>query len=196
MEALAQVYGGSSLTSGVVRAREGDALLVAGPFGLVRARRADGCLLQPEPRDAVLLALLDDGDAWVLSVLRRADACASGELRLPARTRLHTGELSLSADDLRLSGRVVSVRAGLLTLGGRLLLQGFAAVRTLNVLGIWLISLAVLAVLVLLIVLLVRRRKRRARRRAEALAVYVHSVDRARRNMYHLSAKSTRNVQH
>lgn len=131
MEALAQVYGGSSLTSGVVQAREGDALLVAGPFGLVRARRADGCLLQPEPRDAVLLALLDDGDAWVLSVLRRADARASGELRLPARTRLHTGELSLSADDLRLSGRVVSVRAGLLTLGGRLLLQGFATVRTL-----------------------------------------------------------------
>ena len=42
----------------------------------------------------------------------------------------------------------------------------FAAVRTLNVLGIWLISLAVLAVLVLLIVLLVRRRKRRARWRA------------------------------
>ena len=52
----------------------------------------------------------------------------------------------------------------------------FAAVRTLNVLGIWLISLAVLAVLVLLIVLLVRRRKRRARRRAEALARSMSAV--------------------
>ena len=55
----------------------------------------------------------------------------------------------------------------------------FAAVRTLNVLGIWLISLAVLAVLVLLIVLLVRRRKRRARRRAEALARSMSAVTQA-----------------
>lgn len=55
----------------------------------------------------------------------------------------------------------------------------FAAVRTLNVLGIWLISLAVLAVLVLLIVLLVRRRKRRTRRRAEALARSMSAVTQA-----------------
>ena len=55
----------------------------------------------------------------------------------------------------------------------------FAAVRTLNILGIWLISLAVLAVLVLLIVLLVRRRKRRARRRAEALARSMSAVSQA-----------------
>ena len=55
----------------------------------------------------------------------------------------------------------------------------FAAVRTLNVLGIWLISLAVLTVLVLLIVLLVRRRKRRARRRAEALARSMSAVTQA-----------------
>lgn len=55
----------------------------------------------------------------------------------------------------------------------------FAAVRTLNVLGIWLISLAVLAVLVLLIVLLVRRRKRKARRRAEALARSMSAVTQA-----------------
>ena len=55
----------------------------------------------------------------------------------------------------------------------------FAAVRTLDVLGIWLISLAVLAVLVLLIVLLVRRRKRRTRRRAEALARSMSAVTQA-----------------
>lgn len=55
----------------------------------------------------------------------------------------------------------------------------FAAVRTLNVLGIWLISLAVLAVLVLLIVLLVRHRKRRAHRRAEALARSMSAVTQA-----------------
>ena len=131
MEALAQTYDGSALLSGTVRTGDGDDLLVAGSFGIVRARRAEGCLLQPEVRDTVLLALLDDGGAWVLSVLRRADARATGEVRLPARARLRGRELALSAGDLRLTGGTVDVRAGLLTLGGHMLLQGFAAMRTL-----------------------------------------------------------------
>lgn len=130
MEALAQTYDGSALVSGTVQTGDGDALLVAGSFGLVRARRAEGCLLQPEVRDTVLLALLRDGSAWVVSVLRRSDAHAPGEVRLPARTRLRGRELTLSAGDLRLSGGAVDVRAGVLTLGGHLLLQGFAAIRT------------------------------------------------------------------
>lgn len=131
MEALAQAYNGSGLTSGIVRARDGDALLTAGSFGLVRARRAEGCLLQPAPGDTVLLALLDDGNAWAISVLQRADTHACGDVLLPARARLRARELSLNADDLQLSGRTVGLRAGLLTLSGHLLLQGFAAVRTL-----------------------------------------------------------------
>lgn len=120
----------SSLVSGTVRSRNGDALLVAGPFGLVRALRADGCLLRPELRDTVLLALLDNGEAWVLSVLRRADARAEGELALPETTRLQARDMHLEAGNLRLSGQTVDIRAGLLSLGGHLLLQGFAVVRT------------------------------------------------------------------
>lgn len=130
MEALAHAYGGSSLTSGTVQARHEDALLVAGSFGLVRARRAEGCLLQPEIRDTVLLALLDDGSAWIISVLYRADSHACGEVCLPAQSRLQTRSLTLRADELHLSGQTVAIRAGLLTLGGRALLQGFAAMRT------------------------------------------------------------------
>lgn len=132
MEALAQAYdGGNGLVSGTVQARDGDALLVAGSFGLVRARRAEGCLLQPEIRDSVLLALPADGGAWVICVLHRADGHACGEVRLPARARLRGRELTLNADALRLSGRSIAMQAGLLTLGGRLLLQSFAVVRTL-----------------------------------------------------------------
>ncbi len=131
MEALAQIYNGGGLTCGTVQARDGDALLVAGAFGLVRARRAEGCLLLPEVRDSVLLALPDDGGAWVVSVLRRANPDAPGELRVPARARLCGEDLALRAARLRLSGREVEVQAGLLTLGGRMLLQGFAVVRTL-----------------------------------------------------------------
>ena len=55
----------------------------------------------------------------------------------------------------------------------------FAAVRTLDVLGIWLGALAVLAVLILIIVLLVHRHKRKARRRAEALARSASAVSQA-----------------
>lgn len=120
----------NSLVSGVVRSRSGEALLVAGPFGLVRALRADGCLLRPEARDAVLLALLDNGEAWVISVLRRADAAAEGELSLPDATRVRARDMRLEADNLHLSGQTVDIRAGLLSLGGHLLLQGFAVVRT------------------------------------------------------------------
>ena len=55
----------------------------------------------------------------------------------------------------------------------------FAAVRTLDVWGIWLGVLAVLAVLILIIVLLVHRHKRKARRRAEALARSASAVSQA-----------------
>ncbi|WP_346667652.1 DUF3540 domain-containing protein [uncultured Desulfovibrio sp.] len=121
----------NSLVTGTIQSRAGDILLVAGPFGLIRALRADGCLLRPEPRDTVLLALTENGEAWIISVLRRAAAQASAELALPEDTRLHGRSLTLEADALRLSGRTVDVRAGLLALGGRMLLQGFAVIQTL-----------------------------------------------------------------
>lgn len=130
MEARALI-GENSLAAGKVHSRAGDELLVTGPFGLIRARRADGCLLRPEPGDSVLLALLENGDAWALSVLRRADALSAGELALPESARLRARSLELAADALRLSGEQrVEVRAGLLSLGGRVLLQGFAVMQT------------------------------------------------------------------
>ncbi len=118
----------SRLASGTVRACEGDALLVQGACGLVRAVRAEGCLLMPEPRDTVLLALLDSGEAWVLSVLRRHGGDAA--LRLPETTTLEAATLNLHAESVRIEGRQVDIRAGLLAFGGQVLVQGFAVVRT------------------------------------------------------------------
>ena len=131
MEAPVLTYE-NGLATGTVHSRQGDALLVAGPFGLVRALRADGCLLAPNVRDTVLLALLDNGEAWVISVLRQAAGAAQteSELCLPEKTRLHGRRLTLEAEELRLNGRSVDIRAGLLSLGGRVLLQGFAVVQT------------------------------------------------------------------
>ena len=83
----------NGLVSGTVQACEGDALLVRGKTGLIRAERAEGCLLAPGPGDRVLVALLDSGEAWVLSVLRRRGGEAA--LRLPDRLSsllFHFGE--------------------------------------------------------------------------------------------------------
>lgn len=133
-------------SSGTVRSTEGDAVLVTGKAGMVRAQRAASCLLAPQPRDMVLLALLDDGTAWVLAVLRRhADADRAAELRLPERTALRARELDIQADgarlaaerlDLRgeslsLAGEAVGITSRLLTMGGQMLFQGFSVMRTL-----------------------------------------------------------------
>jgi hypothetical protein len=56
------------LTSGAMERREGVALLVRIGGALVEARRAKGCLVEPEVGDTVLVARSDDA-AFVLSVL-------------------------------------------------------------------------------------------------------------------------------
>ncbi len=137
---------GNAVTSGTVRQTDGDAVLVAGKCGMVRALRAESCLLAPQPRDTVLLALLDDGSAWVLAVLRRnASANTAAELRLPDAATLRARTLDIRADDaaltaeslhlhgknLALEGDAVGITSRLLTLGGQVLLQGFAVMRTL-----------------------------------------------------------------
>ena len=134
----------NAFTQGTVQLIDGDAVLVAGKCGMVRALRAESCLLAPQPRDTVLLALLDDGSAWVLAVLRRhADTAA--ELRLPDVATLRARTLDIRADNaaltaeslhlhgksLALEGDAVGITSRLLTMGGQVLLQGFAVMRTL-----------------------------------------------------------------
>lgn len=135
----------NAFTHGTVRQTDGDAVLVAGKCGMVRAMRAESCLLAPQPRDTVLLALLDDGSAWVLAVLRRNADAATAELRLPEASAVRARTLDIRADDaaltaeslrlhgksLALEGDAVGITSRLLTLGGQVLLQGFAVMRTL-----------------------------------------------------------------
>lgn len=136
------------LDSGVVFNRNGDALLLSCQQGLVRATRAAGCLLEPEPNDLVLVSVLPDGSAWVLSVLeRRPPDCGieyPATIRLPEQTVLAADALSLAsrtlrcdaekmtlkAADVAVEGTRVRVEASLLSLGGRLLMQTFGAMHT------------------------------------------------------------------
>lgn len=98
----------------VLSGKSVDVIVVAGPFGMVHARRAAGCLLMPRAGDSVL-CFFGDNAAYVLNVLERPDD--TGELALPATATLAAQRLELRADTLSLSGKVLS--------------QAFASVRSL-----------------------------------------------------------------
>lgn len=106
------------------------AMLVRTPRGVVRAERAAGCLLKPRCGDTVLTAFLPDGEAWVTCVLTRAETETEAELALPERTALCARELSIEAEKAGVAARHISMESTILSLGGGLLLQGFAAVQT------------------------------------------------------------------
>ena len=122
----------SSLVKGTVTGvgMNDGAMLVRTPRGIVRAERAAGCLLKPRCGDTVLTAFLPDGEAWVTCVLTRAEAETEAELALPERTALCARELSIEAEKAGVAARHISMESTILSLGGGLLLQGFAAVQT------------------------------------------------------------------
>lgn len=111
-----------ALASGRVQQADRGACLVAGPFGLVRAQRAAGCLLDPRAGDTVALFLTSQ-EAWILSVLSRS-AGDEGELVLPARTAVRARELAISAE----SG--LALQAPSVRVEGGVLVQAAESVRT------------------------------------------------------------------
>ena len=121
----------SSLVKGTVTGvgMNDGAMLVRTPRGIVRAERAAGCLLKPRCGDTVLTAFLPGGEAWVTCVLTRAEAETEAELALPDRTALRAHELSIEAEKAGVAARHISMEGTILSLGGGLLLQGFAAVQ-------------------------------------------------------------------
>ena len=124
--------------TGLVRVCDGDALLLSGREGVVRALRAASCLLAPAPGDTVLWVRTEEGEAWVLAVLRRAETEEAAQLRLPEESEIAVGrlglraerELALAAERLALDGERVNIRGRLLAMGGQALVQGFTVIQT------------------------------------------------------------------
>jgi hypothetical protein len=89
-----------ALLSGVVAAVEDGVCLVEAAGAVLRARCATGCLVEPVPGDRVLAATLEDGAAFVLSVLER-DAKAPTVLSAPGDLCLHSaaGKVEVIARD-------------------------------------------------------------------------------------------------
>lgn len=118
----------NALEKGTVIGVHENALLLHTSRGIVKAQRAAGCLLAPRCGDGVLTAFLPDGEAWVTCVLTRPNVGA--EIDLPEKTTLRARELSVESDTTSFVSRLISMEGTILSLGGGLLLQGFAAVQT------------------------------------------------------------------
>lgn len=126
--------------------------LVSGAFGMVKARRATGCLLEPRAHDTVLVVMAPTV-CYVLHVLERQDA-DSGQLVLPSRTAIRLAQplaedapsglhmlvqnmqisvedqLTLSSNELNTKAEKITVHGTLLSLSGKALLQRFSTLHT------------------------------------------------------------------
>jgi hypothetical protein len=92
--------------TGTVSAVAADAVAVRLKSGLVQARRAASCLMEPAPGDQVLVSGEDASDCYVIAVLAR-DSTTPCRLHLSGDTHLQVndGALHLGADHgLRLAG--------------------------------------------------------------------------------------------
>ena len=108
------------------------AMLVRTPRGMVRAERAAGCLLKPRCGDTVLTAFLPGrrGVGHVRAGARRSRRRRRSS-RFPTGRRCARASSRWRAEKARcVAARDISTEGTILSLGGGLLLQGFAAVQT------------------------------------------------------------------
>lgn len=86
--------------SGYVVRVEGGGVVVRADRGELRARRAMSCLLDPALGDRVLVAVVEDGSAFVLAVLERQDdGAAAVTMDRDLAFRLPSGRFDVVAKD-------------------------------------------------------------------------------------------------
>ncbi len=136
----------AALLSGVVTRVEGGACLIDAGGVPHRARRAAGCLVEPAPGDRVLVATIEDGSAFVLSVLERAGQgptvlSAPGDLSLRAATGkvdvvardgvdiVSPGEVSVVSAGVAIQAEEGRLSIGALTVIGQRLVAEIPAVQ-------------------------------------------------------------------
>ena len=94
--------------------------------GRIRARKSFGCLVDPQPRDQVLVTLTTSGPHYILQVLER-DTDLPVQITFDRQTRFSNPDnaLALNADQVRFQGRRIRMDADRLTLLGRRFELGF-----------------------------------------------------------------------
>ncbi|MCB1955243.1 MAG: DUF3540 domain-containing protein [Rhodocyclaceae bacterium] len=113
------------VTEGIIQAigeveKQGDAgVVVSTPHGIVKARLAFSCLVQPTCGDIVLLSCRD-GESYVLSILeRRSDAPVSMRIDKPLHIQV-AGDATIEASGEAVvgGGRAAALRAGSVEISG------------------------------------------------------------------------------
>jgi hypothetical protein len=84
---------------GEVLAAEGAAITVRTPLADIAAKRAASCLLDPAAGDRVLLAIEEDGDAFVLAVLEQSTPGATISVDGDLTLRSLRGRVSVAAQE-------------------------------------------------------------------------------------------------
>jgi hypothetical protein len=82
--------------------------------GVLKAEKADGCLLSPEPGDRVLLAIGQDGEAYILNVLKRSAKDSPASICLGNSATIQVpGELNVLAEKTEFaSTKEISLKTG------------------------------------------------------------------------------------
>jgi hypothetical protein len=124
--------------SGSITNRKGDELTVELGSGVVVAKRAFSCLVEPLEGDRVLVAVEASGRAYVLAVLERTREAAKTTLRVDGDLEIRTpmGSCSIAAQDgVRIaSPGEVSLTSGDLTVNT---LRGKVVMEKLAFVGQW-----------------------------------------------------------
>lgn len=123
--------GATTLGRGWIKFKDEDAFWVLDGGGLKKARKAFSCLVEPQPRDAVLLAE-DEAGAYILAVLDRESPDL--ELRFPGQATLSAPDnaLRFAAGQVDIGGAKINLSANELTLYST---QAAVAIDTLSFIG-------------------------------------------------------------
>lgn len=126
---------------GVVRRKLDEHYEVETDFGLIRARRAAGCLLKPEIQDKVLVAADADDGGYILSVLERSgkgnyrltfDRDATFETPAGGMRFIAGKDLSLAAPDIAVQAEQSDIDIEKTTWTGGTLTAGVDRIRVLT----------------------------------------------------------------
>lgn len=183
--------------SGTITHRKGDELTVELGSGVVAARRAFSCLVEPVEGDRVLVAVETSGKAYVLAVLERMSEGAKTTLRVKGDLEIQAplGTCSIAAQEgVRVtSPGEVSLTSGELRVNA---LRGKVVMEKLAFVGQWVQGefgkLKVLAESVDSVVTRVSERVTRSYRTVEELdQVKAHQMDYMAEEQIRMHAKNT-----
>jgi hypothetical protein len=123
--AAAEETPGVTLARGYVSSAADGIFALSGPEGPAGALRAVSCLIRPEAGDEVLYCQ-DREQAFILSVLRRAQPAGEAAVILPQKTSLKNQELRIDGARLKVRSEDIEILPDQLSVKGKLMSLDFS----------------------------------------------------------------------